>query len=159
MKIFDCFMFNNQIEIFNKRVEKHFDYVESFVVSQGKFNYDGSEKEFVDLSGKKLTHIINEEIISSKTIQRNLIMKGLEKCNTEDIIIFSRINEFVNFDRLLTFIKVLDFFPISLGISNRSNQAGPIVTKYKYLTSFTLSQLRNQRNFLLKLENGSFYEN
>jgi len=151
-------MFNGQLGLLNKRIKKNFDFVHSFVIVQGKFNYDGTEKEFFEIDGEKIVHIVNQEKISSKANQRNMVIEGLTNCEPEDIIIFSRINEFINFEKINNILHVTDFFPISLGVSNLHNKSGPIVVKYKDLEKLNLSKLRNQRNFLLQVENGSYYE-
>ena len=118
MAIYDCFQFFNEenildlrLNILNKSVD-FFVIVESTTDHQGntkKLNFDkGKFKKFE----KKIIYIIVEDTVESikkphlsqnslvERYQRNSIMRGLQKCSDEDLIIISDVDEIPDLSKL-----------------------------------------------------------
>ena len=53
MKIFDCFIFNHEIELLEIRLNILNDYVDKFVITEGDMTFSGFPKESHFLNNKK----------------------------------------------------------------------------------------------------------
>ena len=63
MKIFDCFLFFNEIELLEKRLEILYDYVDYFVIAESPLTFSGNQKElFFEKNKEKFTRF-NKKII------------------------------------------------------------------------------------------------
>lgn len=119
MKIIDCFIFYNEIDILNYRINTYSDLVDYFIIVESKYTFSGNEKELYFENNKdlfsqykdKIIHIVldtlpyiypnidydkKEQWINEK-YQRNSIVKGINEikdklCN-DDIIIISDVDE------------------------------------------------------------------
>lgn len=110
MKIFDCFMIRNEIDMLKLRIDildPYVDYyvlVESTVDHVGKVKplyYDMRKHEFDAFNDKIIHVIVNENPIydgafSILNHQRNCIMRGLDCCMPDDTILISDIDEIPN---------------------------------------------------------------
>ena len=123
MAIYDCFQFFNEEHILDLRLnilDKFVDYfvfVESTTDHQGKvkkLNFDS--KKFKKFNSKiiyivvddtadaiKKPHIGGESLVEQH--QRNSLMKGLNKCHDEDLIILSDVDEIPDLNKLNLFDK------------------------------------------------------
>ena len=45
MKIIDCFIFYNEIDILNYRINTYSDLVDYFIIVESKYTFSGNEKE------------------------------------------------------------------------------------------------------------------
>ena len=45
MKIFDCFIFNHEVELLEIRLNILNDYVDKFVISESKYTHSGAKKK------------------------------------------------------------------------------------------------------------------
>jgi len=118
--IFDCFPFNNEVDILERRFRELYDTVDRFVVVEAKYTHGNKPKELVferpeNISKfapylNKVTYKVVEEFPIPKEIsdkdgfnpdlhwwieryQRDAIMGGLDKCKDNDIIIISDCDE------------------------------------------------------------------
>mgnify|MGYP006147955937 FL=1 len=123
MKIYDCFMYFDEEVVVDVRLHTLNEFVDYFVIVESRFTHKGESrklkfnhkkfKEFKD----KIIYIVDEEIYSQteeittedsedeKSIkaifnagyrengQRNLIAKGLNEANDEDLILISDVDE------------------------------------------------------------------
>jgi len=130
MKIFDCFMYFDEDEVLNARLNILFHKVDKFIIVESKYTHSGKEKKLLfDIKNfrnfeKKISYIVcdelpknlekfvedknlNDEIkvenaLKIENFQRNYIMEGLikAKCKKEDMVIISDIDEIPNLDQL-----------------------------------------------------------
>ena len=130
MKIYDCFMFYDEDLVADLRFNILNEYVTEFVVVEIKFTHSGEKRKLLfDINNyskfkNKINYIIlenepnNLEMVNdddsadkknSKYImnalkrenyQRNGIMKGLTKANSEDLILISDVDEIPNLSAL-----------------------------------------------------------
>lgn len=115
MKIIDCFIFYNELDMLKYRIELLSSIVDYFIIVESKYTFSGIEKELYYNNNKelfdnhKVIHIIednaphifpniniekNEQWIN-EYYHRNCIKKGIEqlKLKEEDIIIISDLDE------------------------------------------------------------------
>jgi beta-1,4-mannosyl-glycoprotein beta-1,4-N-acetylglucosaminyltransferase len=123
MKIYDCFMYFDEEIVVDVRLHTLNEFVDYFVIVESKFTHKGDPRELKFNHKKfkkfkdKIIYIVDDETYlqteevktedsedekSGKLIlnagyrengQRNLITKGLEKANDEDLILISDVDE------------------------------------------------------------------
>lgn len=110
--VFDCFPFNNELDILEFRLKKLYPVVDRFVIVEATKTHSGKPKELVFHPNKerfspylhKITYIVVEDTpeiegtVTDKSWarerhQRDAIMRGLNDCRDDDIIIISDCDE------------------------------------------------------------------
>lgn len=120
--IFDCFMFNNEFEILETRLEILKDYVDFFVINQGSRTHQNQPREYVDLSDILSNHVSLDRVISYYLVdwpqyqngvqyaiyQRNHILpeNANEFISDNDIILLSDVDEIPN-PELFSYLRKL----------------------------------------------------
>lgn len=116
-KVYDCFLFHNEFEILEIRLNELHDYVDYFVIVESAETFRGKPKPFylkenIENFAKfkdKIIHVMVEERLETddpwerQYFHRNQIMRGLKNCSADDIIIFSDADEIVR-------CKLIDYF-------------------------------------------------
>jgi beta-1,4-mannosyl-glycoprotein beta-1,4-N-acetylglucosaminyltransferase len=110
--VFDCFPFNNELDILEERLSKLYDVVDRFVIVEAKETHSGKPKELnfnknlqrFERYLNKITYLVIEKFpevegsITDKSwarerYQRDFIMNALKDCQDNDIIIVSDCDE------------------------------------------------------------------
>ncbi len=123
MAIYDCFQYFNEDHIVDLRFNILKDSVDFFVIVESTINHQGERKKLhFDINKykslkKKIIYIVVDdtpkEIIKShkggeslvEQHQRNSILKGLKKCDDNDLIILSDVDEIPDLNKLKIFDK------------------------------------------------------
>ena len=123
MAIYDCFQYFNEDHIVDLRFNILKDSVDFFVIVESTINHQGERKKLhFDVNKykslkKKIIYIVVDdtpkEIIKShkggeslvEQHQRNSILKGLKKCDDNDLIILSDVDEIPDLNKLKIFDK------------------------------------------------------
>jgi beta-1,4-mannosyl-glycoprotein beta-1,4-N-acetylglucosaminyltransferase len=106
-KVYDCFMFFNEIELLKMRLEEldgvvdYFVLVESSETQRGdpKPLYFNENRQLFEKYLSKIIHVIVDErhpemaLWERENFQRNCIARGLQHCNPSDLIIISDLDE------------------------------------------------------------------
>lgn len=114
-RVFDTFIFHNELDLLEMRLETLWDTVDRFVIVEGALTHSGQPKPlyFEESLNRferflpKITHIIvddypeaNGSIYDNAWMrerwQRDAIMRGLTECNDDDIIILGDADEIAN---------------------------------------------------------------
>jgi len=157
MKIYDCFMYFDEEVVVEVRLHTLNEFVDYFVIVESKFTHKGdprklrfNHKKFEKFKDK-IIYIIDEEIYSQtieiksedsedeksgKLIvnagyrengQRNLLIKGLEEANDEDLILISDVDEIpklsgLNFksinEKIILFKQDMFYYKFNLHLPN-----------------------------------------
>ena len=108
MKIFDCVTFFEENRLMELRFNILNDYVDHFIVCEGKFDHQGRKKKInfnknnYPKFKKKIIHIIVGEFPKNlnpwerQAFQRENIFTGLKKAKDDDLILFSDPDEIPN---------------------------------------------------------------
>ena len=157
MKIYDCFMYFDEEVVVDVRLHTLNEFVDYFVIVESKFTHKGDPRELKFNHKKfekfrdKIIYIIDEDIYSQtieiksddsegersgKLIlnagyrengQRNLIVKGLEEANDEDLILISDVDEIpklsgLNFksinEKVILFKQDMFYYKFNLWLPN-----------------------------------------
>ena len=123
MAIYDCFQYFNEDHIVDLRFNILKENVDFFVIVESTINHQGERKKLhFDINKykslkKKIIYIVVDdtpkEIIKShkggeslvEQHQRNSILKGLKKCDDNDLIILSDVDEIPDLNKLKIFDK------------------------------------------------------
>ena len=123
MAIYDCFQYFNEDHIVDLRFNILKENVDFFVIVESTINHQGERKKLhFDVNKykslkKKIIYIVVDdtpkEIIKShkggeslvEQHQRNSILKGLKKCDDNDLIILSDVDEIPDLNKLKIFDK------------------------------------------------------
>ena len=108
MKIFDCFMYNNEELILNLRLKYLNKSIERFIIVESEFDHQGNKKKLnFDISKfSKYKNKIEYLVISNfpknlgnwerENFQRNYLSNGLHAASDDDYILISDVDEIPN---------------------------------------------------------------
>lgn len=134
-KVYDCFMFNNELDLLEIRFHELYDHVDKFVLVESCYMHsDGREKPFYfeDAKGEqrfakfldKVIHVQLEDSLLIKdgwpreNYEREQIMRGLVGCDPEDLILISDADEFIPGSRVREIVRASKFFKV-IGFKQR----------------------------------------
>jgi hypothetical protein len=109
MKIYDCFIFRNELDLLEIRLNELYNQVDYFVVVESNYTFQGAPKELILKDNwnrfvkwhDKIIHVVVDDMPNNGNAwdnehhQRNAIMKGIEDADDEDIIIISDVDELI----------------------------------------------------------------
>lgn len=117
-KVYDCFLFFNEIDVLKIRLNELNDLVDYFVIVESKTTFSGNEKpsyylenknQFSDFH-KKIIHVLIDgentlDFWFNEKFQRNQILKGIESADEEDIVICTDVDEIPRKSTLLRILR------------------------------------------------------
>ncbi|MCJ7747938.1 MAG: hypothetical protein MUP27_09345 [Desulfobacterales bacterium] len=154
--IYDCFQFHKEIELLEIRLEELNDYVDQFILVESLETHSGRktgalfqrEKGKFEKYFEKITHILLPHLEGStmrlrEEFQRQAIFNELSKCNDDDLIMYSDLDEIIRGS------KISEFDPskknVGIFIQRRYdyflNGLNPHLTRTSAITTFKF--LRN----------------
>ena len=133
-KIYDCFLFYNELEILTIRLHELYDHVDKFVVVESQETFRGNPKPLYYEENKhlfekfadKIIHIIiaghyepqNKKeywkVWEREHFQRDQIMRGLIECADEDIILISDVDEILRAQSIHEIQKMMQSIPATI---------------------------------------------
>jgi beta-1,4-mannosyl-glycoprotein beta-1,4-N-acetylglucosaminyltransferase len=113
-KVYDCFMFSNELELLNFRFEYLSPYVDFFVLVESRKTTQGNPKPLFYNDNKskfkkhihKIKHLVIDDFptgtvaFTNESIQRNAMISCLVDCNTHDLILISDLDEIPNLNKI-----------------------------------------------------------
>jgi len=166
MKIYDCFIFFNEIELLELRLMTLYDFVDYFVLVEAGTTFTGKKKEYYYDNNRELFKKYADKIIYVKMgdlphvgdawqneyANRNAIQYGINEASDEDYIMISDVDEIPNpvaiqqginrgFD-VFTLNQKLFYYYVNC--IQKQEWFGTVVTKRKNMK--TPQQLRKMRN-------------
>lgn len=181
-KIYDCFLFFNELEILDIRLHEMASYVDYFVLAEAEETFRGNPKPLYFQENKHLFepfldkiihvvikgHIEAEEPFSREQQQRDRILGGLSNADDSDIIILSDVDEILRGPMIrrlaLPVLKgktkhvgaVLDEYQFFLNRFNRYF-LGSVVTTYEYVKTTTFANIRGLRPVTPQVHNAGWH--
>jgi hypothetical protein len=113
-KVYDCFMFSNELELLNFRFEYLSPYVDFFVLVESRKTTQGKSKPLFYNDNKskfkkyiyKIKHLVVDDFPTgsaphtNETIQRNAMISCLVDCKSHDLILISDLDEIPNLNKM-----------------------------------------------------------
>jgi len=107
MKVYDCFMFFNELDVLEIRLEELWNSVDIFVIAEANISHAGNPKDYIFENNKerfvkymsKIRHLkiddvpTNIDAMAKDRYQRSALIRGLHDIEPEDIIIVSDLDE------------------------------------------------------------------
>ena len=163
MKLFDCFMYNNEDLLLELRLQTLSKFVHKFIIVESRFDHQGNKKKlnfkinnFLIFKNKIKYIVLNKfpKDLSSwerENYNRNFIIKGLNGAKPEDYIMISDLDEIPKISNLKIFEKrkytafkqKMFYYRFNLHNISEPDWIGSKVCKKKYLKS--PQWLRNQK--------------
>jgi len=124
-KIYDCFLFFNELELLEIRFQELYDHVDKFVLVEACETFRGTKKPLFFEQNKHLFQKYSDKIIhvivddhfecfsawDRETYHRNQIMRGLKNCQPDDIIFISDVDEIMRPEKIESIVKQLATIP------------------------------------------------
>lgn len=118
MKVYDCFMFFNELDLVEVRLEELHDTVDYFVIAESNVTHAGNAKPYIFLENwdrfkkfhEKIRHIKVNDVPDNVSgmyrdnFQRQALSRGLSDLAAEDLVIISDLDEIARAD-LIEMIK------------------------------------------------------
>jgi hypothetical protein len=106
-RVYDCFIFFNELDLLELRFREMGDYVDYFVLVEAAATHQGNPKPLYFLENRdrfrefhaKIIHVIVEDLpvsddaMKNEKFHRNCILRGLTGCTEHDIIIVGDVDE------------------------------------------------------------------
>lgn len=106
-KVYDCFIFFNEIELLKLRFNELYDHVDKFVLVEATKTFQNTPKPLYFMEHQatfqpfldKVIHVIvddlpvSTEAMKNERHQRNSILRGLSSCRAHDVVIVSDVDE------------------------------------------------------------------
>ena len=164
-KIFDCFTFFNEKKLLNIRFNILDKFVDYFVICESKFDHRG-EKKILNFNindfkkfKEKIIYLVLDDFPKFDTTwerqdyQRDYLINGISSSKSEDIILFSDVDEIPNLeknmkliddnpDKIGIFDQEVYYYKLNLKVTDYSQWEGTRVLRKKNLKTF--SWLRNK---------------
>ena len=160
MKIFDCFIFFDERDLVELRINILKDYVDYFVICEAKQNHRGLSKklnfplEKFDQIKEKIIYITVDSFPKFNSTwkrqdyQRNYLLNGLSKADSNDLILFSDADEIPNpkilknlynkcYDKVGIFAQKFFYYKLNLNVPSYSEWEGTRATVKKNIKSFS----------------------
>ena len=127
--IYDCFLFFNELDLLELRLNELDDTVDRFVILEStetfskkkkRLYYEENKDKFSKFKDKIIHVVVDDSPEKSETktesqnrwavehFQRNCIERGLVNCNPEDVILISDIDEIPRKSSIASAVKILD---------------------------------------------------
>ncbi|MBS0648590.1 MAG: hypothetical protein JSS10_05115 [Verrucomicrobia bacterium] len=172
-KIYDCFLFYNELELLEIRLSEMYDHVDKFVLVEASETFRGKPKPFYFAENKHLFEKFADKIIHvqlkepfktddpwmREKYQRSQAVRGLKDGHPEDIAIISDVDEIIRGSRMAEIAQLISSQKAEVVVCKQAmykgylNRAltegwpGPVCTtlkKMKKLTPAFIRRLRNQ---------------
>ena len=117
MKIYDCFMYNNEKIILDLRLNYLDKYVEKFILVESKYDHQGNlKKNCFNIDNfqnykKKIVHLLIDQFPSNisnwerEKYQRNYILRALKDLSDDDFVMISDVDEIPNLENHKEILK------------------------------------------------------
>jgi len=176
MRIYDCFLFFDEFDLLELRLETLYDHVDVFVLVESMYTFTGKEKPLYFNENKnkfskwlpKIRHVViqNKNLGDSWSTEyrdRNAISFGLQDANPEDLIFISDCDEIWNPEKKFNFLDqdrpvryMAELFYYFLNMKRLNFSSGRCTARTKFKNFVSAQHLRSNQE-CLKIENGSWH--
>ncbi len=171
-KIYDCFLFYNEFELLEVRLNELNDHVDKFVLVEACETFRGKPKKFYFEENKHLFEKFKDKIIHVKLTepfkteklfererhQRSQVLRGLKSAKPDDIVFISDLDEIIRGSKVAEVAQMITSKKAEAailtqtmyyGFLNRQQSdgwRGPVCTTYKVVKRISPALTRRLRN-------------
>ena len=158
-KIYDCFLFSNEIELLEFRMKILEPYIDYFLIVESPFSFQGNKKEMTFNNNKhlfdkyKIIHGVYENLpyvgnVNGKRSRgkknewcsRDFMLTLLKDADPEDIILLSDIDEIPNMDSLCKDLHLLEYENLHLLKHKNHHSIGTKMLLFYYYMNYLSTQ-------------------
>jgi len=178
MRVYDTFIFYNELDLLEIRLRELYDYVDVFVLCESNLTLTNHSKPYIFEENRerfrpwldKIRHIkhisqANDNYWTNADNQRDAIIEGLTDANDHDIVMYSDVDEIIR-PESINYIRTQDqatVFGFHMPLCNfkfnylRSapvpgpNDIWSMAARTSWIQKFSIQALRNQRSSLYNL--------
>lgn len=163
--IYDCFLFNNELDLLEVRIAFLFNTVDYFVIAESRQTFSGlpkrlyfkeNEQRYIDYQSKIIHLEIPETPLlgdwETEYFQRDYIHSVIDKCHDDDLVVISDLDEIPNLDGVMKEVKiqeptilVMNSYYYYLNFKTNEKWYYPLIAPCKMLRNFNVG---NRRNFV-----------
>src|SRR5260221_6564173 len=178
--IYDCFLFNNELEILDIRLHELDSVVDKFVLVESTVTHSGKPKELFFKKNKDLFKIYKNKILHIiikdtpkvtlpwiiNDYQFSQLKRGLIKCTPNDIIIFGDVDEIPKAEKILewknkpgqlkVFKQVLSYYHLYY-IDKDEECYGTRMTLLRHIQSYPTMWIAKYSIHDIKIQNGGWH--
>lgn len=145
--IYDCFPFNSELDILERRLNELYDTVDRFVIVEATKTHGNESKPLYFQNNikrfekylNKISHVVIDDYpaLDSWSIerhQRDCIMRALTQCKDNDVILISDADEIPTPEAIKSFDGGIKSFSMNLYYYNENTKAADLWTEAKILT-------------------------
>jgi hypothetical protein len=171
-KVYDCFLFYNEFELLEVRLNELSDHVDKFVLVEACETFRGKPKKFYFEENKHLFEKFKDKIIHVKITkpfkteklfererhQRSQVLSGLTSAKPDDIVFISDLDEIIRGSKVAEVVEMITSKKAEAailtqamyyGFLNRQQSGdwrGPVCTTYKVMKRLSPALTRRLRN-------------
>ena len=156
--IYDCVMFNDELDILELRFAYMYDKVDKFVVAESSLTHSNFDKPLYFKNNSKRFTKYQDKIVylevppvpqkdswEGEFYQRNYLKTALKDCSDDDLVIIADIDELIDLDELEKNGKLaapgmieMPMYYYFLNLKTQVNWLRTLVSPYKYLRDFDI---------------------
>lgn len=178
--IYDCFIFFNELELLDIRLNVLNEKVDKFVLVESTRTFTNNPKPLYFQENKhrfekfsdKIIHVVIDEFPEFtnawdyETFQRNSIKEGLKNCNLDDIVLISDIDEIPNLysinansevSDLAFFQQTLYYYFLNYKLKRAKLWNGTAILRFKDFTEAQNIRDKRNRKKYSKIKNGGWH--
>lgn len=172
--VFDCFLFNDEIDILQLRLTYMSKHVDRFVIGESTQTLSGLKKPLNYLNNKelfaqfssKILHVIIPEVDGfdawqMESYQRNYLKQALTKCDKDDLIIIADVDELIDLEYLLDEYDVnkpclieIPMYYYFFNLKTKIEWHKTLISPYKYIVDFNIGNRDTYRDLKPKVIKG-----
>lgn len=171
MKVYDGFLFFKELDLLELRLEIMNPFVDFFVITESTTTFSGKQKElhfknnserFKKFHNKIIYNVVYDTpdvgIWDRERFQRNSIIRGFAECHDYDLVITGDVDEIPNMSCIFSLDNIdVDtlyhplqrFYYYYLNVLKEEGWFGTKICSYAYLKTFSVDEIRNQRNGII----------
>ncbi|WP_349934903.1 discoidin domain-containing protein [Acetobacter sp. A11-2] len=158
VKIYDCFLFSNEIDLLTVRFNQLYNIIDYFVICEAGYTFTGQKKDKVFKNNKHLFNDFLDKVIyleidefpenvpneKKEFYQKEFLLTGLKSIESDDLIIFGDVDEIPKkeaIERAMRFDGVshlrMDMYQYFINMFYGDNWLAPYIVQYKYINKLT----------------------
>lgn len=179
--IYDCFIFNNELDILDIRLHELYKVVDKFVLVEATVTHTNKSKELYFQKNKELFKKFNDKIIHIvvkdmpniaapwilNDYQFSAIMRGLTNCNEDDIILIGDVDEIPKAEKIAEAKRIsgrnkifehrISWYYLNNVLNSRKRWNGTHMVSYKDLLRYKTPWIAKHSRVDAVIKNGGWH--
>jgi hypothetical protein len=173
--IYDCMLFNDELDILELRLEYMSEHVDYFVIGESRLTFSNNQKPLVFKQNARRFSKYENKIIyleipaspqpdswTTEHYQRNYLKNALSNCRDNDLVIIADVDEFLNLEYILEksvsqpILIEMPVYYYFLNLKTSTTWLKTLISPYQYLKHYDIGDREKYFNLnpqILRQEN------